>query len=177
MQAGVAAPGDPHARTGLGSGRDADVERFNFRNAAVSIAILANGMELAGAAATLTGDLEFHFAADLGRAAGATAGRTALRVARLDAIAVTDTAGVQTRKTYFFHRALHGFSEADIDLKFEIGSLFTLMARLRAATLSAENLAEKIAKTGSAAGTPAAKIESTEVEVSARLLLRGDGCW
>src|ERR1700722_19375138 len=128
MQAGVAAPGDPHARTGLGSGRDADVERFNFRNAAVSIAILANGVELAGTAATLAGDLEFHFAADLGRAAGTTAGGTGLRVARLDASAVADTAGVQTRKTYFFHRALHGFSESNVDLEFEVRSLFPFVA-------------------------------------------------
>ena len=82
MQAGVAASRDAHARTGLRTGRNAHVERFNLRHAPIPVAILANGVELAGAAAALAGDLKFHFAADLGDASGAAAGRTRFFVAR-----------------------------------------------------------------------------------------------
>ena len=69
VQTGVAATGDAHARTGLRTGGDAHIERLHFRHAAISVAILTNGMQLAGTAAALAGDLKLHFAADLSHAA------------------------------------------------------------------------------------------------------------
>lgn len=103
MEAGIAASCDAHARTGLRAGRNAYVERFDARDAAFAVAIVADGMKASGAAAARAGDLKTHLAADLRYLAGAAAGGANFFIAGFDAGAVADVAGVQAGDAQFFN--------------------------------------------------------------------------
>src|SRR3984885_536175 len=124
----IAAAGDSDTRTGIGARRNAHVERFHFLHAAFAAAIAAHGTLVPGAAAAGAGDLKSHLAAHLGGLSGAVARGADLVVARRDALAVADAAGIESREAQFFHRAAHGFGERDVDLIFEVGAGLALVS-------------------------------------------------
>ena len=85
-------------------------------------------------------------------------------IARLESGAVADVANVEARDAELFHRAVHGFSEGDVHLVFEVGAGLALLSGLRCVG-AAEELAEEVAKTGPATGA-AAEIKSAEIEMN-----------
>ena len=83
---------------------------------------------------------------------------------------MTRVANIQARKTKLLYRSAHGLGECNVDLIFEIIARLAFRRCLRGVGPS-EKLAEKISKTGAAAGPTgslacsAAKIEPAEVKM------------
>ena len=147
---GVAFAGHAQARAGLSARRDANLDHFGLRQAAVAMAGGADIAQAALAVAARAGEAEFHRARHLRDVAGAIALRTNGGGAAHGAGAVAGLANLLARDIEAHLRAADGLPEVDVQPVFQIRALFRTAARLLAA-LVAEELAEDVAEGSCAA--------------------------
>ena len=105
------------------------------------------------AAAARAGDVEFHSAAGLRNVAAAVALRTGCGRTH-HAAAVAIRAGIKTRDVQAHHRAADRVPEADVHLIFKVGAALWPNFRGRAATPTAKDAGEDVAKAACARLSP-----------------------